>query len=172
MIKEINIHQAKAENTDEICRLINSAYRGEPGWTNETHIVAGERTNTNDLVTLLNKTDSHMLIATHNQKIIACICLDINEQHAYIGSFAVSPEYQNTGIGKKTLNFAENFAINHLGINKLIMSVISQRTELIEFYERRGYRRTGKKDNYPVHLNVGMPLVEGLTIERLEKHIY
>ena len=168
---EINLHKAKAENAEEICQLINTAYRGDLGWTNETYIVAGERTNINDVEALLNKSNSHMLIATYSNRIIACICIETKDKQAYIGSFAVSPATQNTGIGKKTLSFAENFAIDQLGISKLIMSVISQRTELIEFYERRGYTRTGQKDSYPVHLNVGAPLVNDLTIEYLEKHM-
>jgi hypothetical protein len=49
------------------------------------------------------------------------------------------------------------------------MVVISQREELISFYERRGYRRTGEIAEYPLHLNVGVPRAEGLTIEYLEK---
>ncbi len=49
------------------------------------------------------------------------------------------------------------------------MVVVSQRTELIAYYERRGYTRTGKTKEYPTHLNVGVPLKSDLTVEYLEK---
>ncbi len=74
------------------------------------------------------------------------------------------------GIGKKILELAENYASKELGVTEFVMVVISQRKELIEFYERRGYKRTGEINEYPAHLNVGVPSVKGLTIEYIEKH--
>ena len=49
------------------------------------------------------------------------------------------------------------------------MIVVSQRTELIAFYERRGYRRTGQVENLPA--NIGIPKRINLTIDYLEKSI-
>jgi hypothetical protein len=51
------------------------------------------------------------------------------------------------------------------------MAVLSERKELIEFYLRRAYVRSGDKQEYPVHLNVGRPLSNDLTIEYLEKYV-
>ena len=65
---------------------------------------------------------------------------------------------------------AENFAINTLGINNLTMSVLADRSELIDFYCRRGYVLTNKLENYPIHLNVGTPKHE-LNVVTLVKHI-
>ena len=71
---------------------------------------------------------------------------------------------------RKKETFFIKFAKNILKVTKFIMVVVSQREELIAFYERRGYKKTGEILEYPVHLNVGIPAVAGLTIEYLEKN--
>ncbi len=169
MTNSISLIKATLENTEAICNLINTAYRGENGWTKETNIVSGQRTNIEDVKSLLKSENSHLMIAIKNTRIIACICVDRNDDQAYIGSFAVEPTFQNSGIGKIILHLAEEYAIHELGSKELVMVVISQRSELISFYERRGYKRTGEIEDYPVHLNVGTPVLEGLTIEYLKK---
>lgn len=49
------------------------------------------------------------------------------------------------------------------------MTVVSQRTELIAYYERRAYHRTGIIKKFPVHRSVGVPFDNTLTIEYLDK---
>lgn len=166
----INLKQANIGDAEEINALINLAYRGKKGWTKETDIVEGERSNIEDVNFLIRNQNSHMLIAKNHGDLVACICIEEKESKAYIGSFAVSPAQQNMGIGKHVLKLAENYAGNNFGITGFVMVVISQRKELIEFYERRGYKRTGKTEEYPVHLNVGVPSAKGLTIEYLTKN--
>jgi len=45
----------------------------------------------------------------------------------------------------------------------------AQPTELIAFYERRGYRRTGVSKTFPVNPELWMPKVADLRLEILEK---
>jgi len=166
----MNVNPASIDDAVSINMLINQAYRGEKGWTREIEIVEGERASVNDIKELIQNPEAHLFVAATNGAVTACICVEEKENQAYIGTFAVNPAFQNQGIGKQILSFAEKYAVNQLGSKKLIMVVISQREELISFYERRGYRRTGEISEYPVHLNVGIPAVEGLTIECLEKN--
>ena len=166
----IELVTAQIEDIDEINQLVNLSYRGTEGWTRETEMVAGERSTPDEVSTYLSDPDAHLLVVKENNKIIACICVEQKKQDAYIGYFAVSPSYQGQGLGKQVLSKAEQYAANQLGLKTLRMVVISQRKELISFYERRGYRRTGEVAAYPVHLDVGIPSVEGLTIEYLEKN--
>ena len=157
-------------NAPELSQLINDAYRGETGWTKETGIVSGERTNINDTKALISNPEKHFLIAKENNEIIACVCIEQIKSQTYIGLLAVNSNYQNKGLGKEILRLAEEYALNELNSNEYIMVVISQRKELIAFYERRGYKKTGEIKQYPVHLNVGEPITEDLTIEYLKKH--
>lgn len=169
MLPIINLELAGEDDVDGLYLLINEAYRGHSGWTRETEIVEGARSSTDDIRNLIINPNTHFFAAKINGSIAACICVEEKNGQAYIGTFAVSPVYQNQGIGKQVLSLAEHYTVNQLGYKKLVMVVISQREELISFYERRGYKRTGKISDYPVHLNVGVPKVEHLTIEYLEK---
>ena len=167
---DLNLKQANIDDAEEISSLINLAYRGNDGWTKETDIVEGERSNIGEVNELIKNYSSYFLTAKVDGNLVACICIEEKESKAYIGSFAVSPYEQNKGVGKKVLELAEIYSRKKLGITEFVIVVISQRKELIAFYERRGYRRSGKIDKYPVHLNVGVPSVKGLTIEYLTKN--
>ncbi|MCV6637316.1 GNAT family N-acetyltransferase [Candidatus Albibeggiatoa sp. nov. NOAA] len=169
--KKLTLKPATLDDAEYVNRLINQAYRGQEGWTRETDIVDGKRSSIEDVRDLIKNPDSHILVAKLNEVLTACICVEEKEKQAYIGTFAVNPTFQNQGIGKIVLSLAEDYAVDKLGSQQLLMVVISQREELISFYERRGYQRTGKISEYPVHLNVGVPIIEGLTIEYLEKNI-
>jgi len=51
------------------------------------------------------------------------------------------------------------------------MTVITLRRELITFYERRGYRRTGEIRPFAAAAGDSVPKVQGLQFEVLEKII-
>lgn len=166
----IDLITAQREDIEEINQLVNLSYRGYDGWTRETEIVSGERSTLDEVSAYISDPDAHLLVVKENNQIIACICVEQKKENAYIGYFAVNPKYQGRGLGKLVLSKAEAFAKNVLKVTKFIMVVVSQREELIAFYERRGYKKTGEISKYPVHLNVGIPAVAGLTIEYLEKN--
>jgi len=161
---------ARKDHIEGICGLVNLAYRGETGWTKETDLVGGDRLSTDEVQEYISDQNSHLLVAIENGEIVSCICIEINESSAYIGLFAVHPKLQRTGVGNEILSQAESYASTKLKARKYVMVVVSQRKELIAYYERRGYIRTGNIQKYPTHLNVGVPLKSGLTVEYLEKN--
>ena len=172
MKEKLTLKSAKITDAENLNILINQAYRGEVGWTRETEIVAGKRSSIKEVYGLIKNLDTNLFIVEINEDIAACICVEKKQNTALISTFAVNPKFQNQGIGKHVLALAEKFAINQLKVKKLVMVVISQRMELISFYERRGYKKTGKITDYPVHLNLGIPKVKGLTTEHLEKDVW
>ncbi|TXT32682.1 MAG: GCN5-like N-acetyltransferase [Rhodocyclaceae bacterium] len=84
---------------------------------------------------------------------------------------ATDPNHQMQGLGKQMLNCAEQHALEHFGIASFKMSVLSSRSELIAFYERRGYTRTGKVTSYPASAGIGEPIVDELKVEILIKQV-
>lgn len=166
----MKLEVANQEQIEEIVDIVNSAYRGDIGWTKETDIVDGARTSISEIQSLISKPDAHLLIAKDKGGIFSCVCMEEDGCDAYIGMFAVKPDIQGNGIGKAVLQLAEEYALVQLRARKLILIVVSQRPELISYYERRGYVKTGQIEEYPIHLNVGVPKVTGLTIQYLEKH--
>ena len=169
MLKNIKLVPARLDDAESIMKLINLSYRGLDGWTKETQIISGDRISLEDTKVLIEKPGSQMFTVSFDSNMIACINIEAKNDKAYIGAFAVTPSYQKMGIGKQVLSLAEEYATKHLKAKELILVVISQRIELIAYYERRGYKRTGEISEYPVHLNVGIPNVDGLTIEYLSK---
>ena len=161
-----------ANTTDavRVCDLLNLAYRGAEGWTTESALVEGNRCSESDIISEIKSPNNYLLIYKTDNIIQACISVQKIDNRAYIGSFAVNPKLQNSGVGKTVLNLAEQYAITSFQPEQFIMVVLSSRTELIQYYERRGYQRNGNIKEYPMHLNVGVPLTPGLTIEELIKN--
>jgi len=146
------IIKATISDIPELNILINSAYRGETskkGWTTEEHLLGGIRTDEANLTLLLQKENVTILKYTEKKQIIGSVYLEKQDKKLYLGMLTVSPELQGDGIGKKLMQAAESFARN-AQINTISMIVISVRKELIAFYERRGYKKTGETKPFPM----------------------
>lgn len=137
----------------ELNILVNSAYRGESskkGWTTEEHLLGGIRTDEKGLTQTLNNEAVTILKYTEKNKIIGTVSLEKQSDKLYLGMLTVSPELQGKGVGKQLLKAAEVFAKEEK-ISKIAMTVISVRAELIAWYERHGYVRTGETKPFPMN---------------------
>jgi ribosomal protein S18 acetylase RimI-like enzyme len=155
-----------------IVSLVNSAYRGEiskMGWTTEAHILGGQRTDEAEIRRLLTEDNSLILLCCHDDQAIGTVHLKNMEHGAYLGMLTIKPELQGRGFGKHFLSAAEHTAQQTWGATKITLSVITLRHELIAFYQRRGYRRTGILDDFPQDPRFGIPRVAQLQFEYLEK---
>ena len=171
---QISFRKAIVEEADFIARLVNSAYRGDSskaGWTSEADLLDGQRTNSTEVESLIQDASSMILLCLHNDEVIGSVLLQKKEAAAYLGMFVVRPDLQGNGIGKQFLNVAERIAQNEWGASKIIMSVITLRPELIAFYQRRGYQRTGEVLPFPDDPAAGIPRVPNLQFEMLEKSL-
>jgi ribosomal protein S18 acetylase RimI-like enzyme len=167
------IAKAVAEDISALNTLINSAYRGEfskKGWTTEAHLLEGGRTTEAELLDIIKDTTNTILKYSDNGKIIGCVLLKVKENELYLGMLTVSPELQNSGIGKKLLQLAEVFAAE-LQLPKIVMTVISVRGELISWYKRNGYVDTGAREPFPVSDVFNPTTQEPLEFMVLEKVI-
>lgn len=145
------ITKAAIADVSALNKLINSAYRGETskkGWTTEANLLEGSRTTDAELTEIIQEKKNTILKFTENNQIIGCVLLIEKEDQLYLGMLTVSPELQNSGIGKKLLKQAEIHA-SALGLSKIVMTVISVREELISWYKRNGYVDTGAREPFP-----------------------
>ncbi len=138
---------ATLTDVPELVALINSAYRGETskkGWTTEANLIDGQRIDSDSLTTQINDPDTVILKnANVDDQITGCVYLQKRGDKLYLGMLTVSPELQTNGLGKQLLQAAEAYA-QSINISSIIMTVITNRTELIGWYERRGYSKTGE----------------------------
>ena len=170
----LSFRKALAEEADFIAGLINSAYRGDSsrvGWTTEADLLGGQRTDEDEVHGLIEAEGSMFLLCLQGEEIIGSVNLQKKGNSAYLGMFVVRPDLQGIGIGKHYIQAAESISQTEWGIRKMTLSVITFREELVAFYERRGYRRTGQILPFPTDPAAGIHLVEGLQFEMMEKDL-
>ncbi|WP_394435907.1 GNAT family N-acetyltransferase [Streptomyces sp. SGAir0957] len=169
----LSFREATEADVDALVALIESAYRGDDsraGWTTEADILEGRRTDPQGVRDVVHHADSRLLTVERDGAIVACCQLEHRGDHAYFGMFAVSPALQGAGLGKVIIAEAERTARETWGVREMHMTVISVREELIAWYERRGYRRTGKMSPFPYgDERFGIPLRADLEFELLVK---
>ncbi|MFD5797894.1 GNAT family N-acetyltransferase [Streptomyces diastatochromogenes] len=160
-------------DVDALVGLIESAYRGDSsraGWTTEADILEGQRTDPEGVLQVIKSPDSRLLTVEQDGRIVACCQLEHRGRHAYFGMFAVSPALQGAGLGKVVIAQAERMAQEAWGVTEMHMTVISVRDDLIAWYERRGYRRTGEMTPFPYgDERFGIPQRDDLQFELLVK---
>lgn len=168
--------KAEISDADAIAQLVNSAYRGESsrkGWTTEADLLEGLRTATAEVAQLIKREDAFILIGIHNNEIVATICCEWQaiggSNTAHFGMIAVKPTKQNKGYGKQIIAAAEALTRREWRALGFTMTVISLRHELIAFYEKLGYQRTGEFKDFPVKPELWQPKVEGLNLQYLAK---
>ncbi len=151
--------------------LINRAYRSEAaraGWTAEGHLLAGPRVDAETLREMLAAPAAVLLITAPTPgQLTGCVYLENQGDALYLSMLAVAPEAQAHGLGRQLLRAAEAHA-QARGCVKIKMSVLSVRAELLAWYERQGYRRTGASEPFPATTRFGTPR-QPLTLLALEK---
>lgn len=174
----LNFHKAELSDSQEIAALINSAYRGESsrtGWTTEADILEGLRTTTQEIASIIQREDAFILVGVLRDEIVATVCCERQDAYgrniAHFGMIAVKPTLQNKGHGKTMIQAAEAMTFREWRVVGFHMAVITLREELIEFYERLGYMRSGEFKNFPEDSALWQPKVAGLTLEYLVKII-
>jgi len=149
----MRLEVATAADLAAVERLVEGAYRGDSaraGWSHEADLVGGRRTDADELREIVADPKRQLLILRDDPELKACVGLtDKGDGLAYLGMLTVDPAKQAGGLGRAVLAAAEAFARVRLGARRMEMQVIAQRDELIAWYERRGYARTGETRPFP-----------------------
>ena len=173
-----------------LVELVTSAYRGQAsraGWTTEADLLDGPRIAPDVLEHDLTRPRSIVVVAERDEvpelaaapepgvlvtlrRMVACAHVCDDGGAGYFGMFAVDPTRQGGGVGDAVLRECERIAREDWQLRVMRMTVIDLRDELIAWYERRGYRRTGIKKPFPYgDARFGQPKRDDLRFEVLEK---
>lgn len=163
---------ATAADAPALADLINRAYRSEAsqaGWTTEGHLLEGPRVDEEILREMLAAPAAVLLKAELDGRLAGCVYLENQGSYLYLSMLAVAPEVQAHGVGRQLLGAAEAHA-RRVGCASIQMSVLAQRAELLAWYERQGYRRTGASEPFPATTRFGRPR-QPLTLLTLAKEV-
>lgn len=188
---QVFLRQATLNDILALEPLLNRCYRFNEGWTNEADLVGGIRTNQAELEGVINDPKQYLFVfpktangergGAETGEILGCINVEMGNDDAHIGMFAVNPELQGNGVGNTMLEAGEVFAERHLNHRKnaqgkpspavIKLLVLNGRPKMQAYYERRGYVATGNTEAFPEDGNNGTPKKEGLYFFELAKTI-
>ncbi|KAI0173464.1 putative acetyltransferase [Hypoxylon sp. FL1284] len=144
---------ATPDDAVPIQALVQSAYRGESsrqGWTTEADILTDNRIGVDDLIAKIAAPDLEILFITDSAgALVACCELSRRDDLAHLGLFAVDPRRQNGGVGRYVLAYAEDYCHRAWAARAMEIGVTWTRAELLEWYKRRGFRRSGQTKPFP-----------------------
>ena len=172
---KLTFRRATAIDIPMLVELVTSAYRGDAsraGWTTEADLLDGARIDAERLAADIERPRSVILLGEAGDETLACAHVAAEDGAGYFGMFSVRPSLQGQGIGKAMLDEAERIARDELVQGAMRMTVIDVRDELIDYYARRGYRRTGVHKPFPYgDERYGIPRRPDLRFEILEKNL-
>lgn len=157
----------------DIIAMTNSAFResaGQAAWKVET-LVAGRRITESLLREDLAEPGAELLVWRDADGVhMGHVRLDDDGEGGwYLAMLTVRPDRQDGGLGRALLAAAEAYAVARGG-KRMRMTVVHQRPELIAWYERRGYARTGETEPFPYGDDrFGVPNRDDLYFDVLEK---
>ena len=167
---------ATVADAPAIVALVDSAYRGElsrAGWTTEADLLGGQRTDRDAVETLIGTPSSTVLLATTSDDLVGCCHVQGRGGGTeYLGMLAVKPTQQGRGIGARILAEAERRSRDDWSGEWLRITVIGLRLDLIVWYERIGFARTGETEPFPYgEVRFGIPTRHDLAFVVLEKQL-
>lgn len=171
----LSFRDAGTQDVDGVVALVESAFRGEAsraGWTTEADLLDGQRTDAQEIQSIIAKPDARIRLAWLGSELVGCVRVERRGPAGYIGMVTVSPTQQAVGLGSAILAEAERIVAKDLRLGTARMTVISIRTELVGWYERRGWARTGEREPFPHgDPRFGLPRRPDLEFEVLSKAV-
>lgn len=152
---------ANLSDIETLVEVVQLAYRGglaTVDWKNENHLVTGPRIDSAKMKALIEGDDTYVLKIEHEGKLAGCVLIEVEGDACVIGMLSVHPEMQNLKLGKRLVQDAETFAKSEIGSKEARMYVLSQRAELLEWYQRLGYEKNGERKEFPAEEEGSKPV--------------
>lgn len=152
------IRPATEADLPALHRVIERAYRGDSaklGWTHEADLLFDTRTDMATLEAIV--ADPAQVLLGFFEDCMPIGCVNVANRGAgvaYLGLLCVEPTRQREHLGRALIAAAEAHARDTFGCETIEMTVIDKRRELIAYYERRGWRLTREKRDFPIPLDL------------------
>ena len=133
------IRVATDADRPRLIALVNVAFSIET-------FLEGTRTDEERIAAMMRK-GSILMAEDASGKLLACVYTEVRGPRGYLGQLAVDPAHQGEGLGRITVEAAEN----HLrleGCEAVDIIVLNLRPELPPLYRRFGYIETGVEEGF------------------------
>ena len=131
----MTIRRAELTEAPEVMRVINAAFKPA-----ESFFVDGDRIALEEVLARFHK---GIFLVTDD--LGGCVYVELRGARAYFGLLSVDPGRQGSGVGKKLISAAEDYACQH-GCAHMDILVVNLRVELPPFYRSLGYVETGTEE--------------------------
>ncbi len=171
MDMSFQMSEAQPKDIPHIVQLVESVYRGESsqeGWTTEADLLSGQRTDPVMIGDMIDDPNSALLVYRSSEEIQACVYLERKEGHVLLGMLSVKAKLQGQQLGQKIISYCEQYIADNWGLSLIKIHVLWQRKELIAWYERRGFKKTGNTKPFPADPKFGIPKVSDLYFIEME----
>lgn len=172
----LTFRDAVVDDIPALVELVESAYRGDAsrvGWTTEADLLDGQRIDAAGVRELILRPDSRVIIAEREGLLVGCVHVEKVDGSGYFGMFSVRPGLQGGGLGDALLREAERVVLEEMRCALMTCTVITLRSELIAWYERRGYRSTGQHKPFPYgDARFGLPKRDDLRFAVFAKELH
>lgn len=173
----LQFRAATPDDAEQIRHLVESAFRAIDSRQDWTGIA--------ELASHFRLTKDEVLANIENPAIITLVAVDTNNTNALVASIeasklddagrlsmiAVDERYQQGGLGRRVLAYAEDYCRRTWSVKKTSLNALSTRKALLEWYIRRGYRKTGDTSPFPVDKFEGLALPDDLCFIELDKEL-
>jgi ribosomal protein S18 acetylase RimI-like enzyme len=174
MTSKLTFRIATEADASRLQQLIESAFRADDsreGWTDDLGLSSSFRIDVQEVLAMIAKPDTVMLMATNDEKAlvgsIGTAKRDAN--HARLFMLAVDSSQQHGGIGRQVLAYAEDYCRQTWGVSTLCLNALSNRIQLVSWYSRHGYEKTGETSPFPREKFEKLALPEDLCFVEFEK---
>lgn len=166
------MNPATSKDISAIVALVESVYRGESsqqGWTTEADLLEGQRVDESMVGEMLSRPNTLLLVFQDEGVIQGCVYLERKGDAALLGLLSVDVRQQGRKLGQKILSYCESYILREWKLNAVLIHVLWQRVELISWYERRGFKKTGAEKPFPSDHKFGIPKVQDLYFLEMKK---
>jgi ribosomal protein S18 acetylase RimI-like enzyme len=173
---DLRFRVATPDDAAQLQAMVKSAFRAEDSrqdWTADMRLGSSFHIDVEEIMTQITKTDSAILMATDNNNALVA-SIEVSKRSAdlaRLSMLAVDQRYQRGGIGRQVLAYAEDYCQRAWGVKKLDLNALSTRRELILWYIRHGYQKTGELTPFPKERFQELALPDDLCFVELEKDL-
>lgn len=176
MVNTDTIQFRVATETDapQIQSLVEAAFQADdirPNWTADVALNHSFRLPEEVVRSIITDPKGAFLMATNSDgELIGAVAIyRRDEEVARIAHLALEQKYQRSGLGRFILSHAEKHIAETWGVKRIGLNAVSTRLQLIAWYERRGFVKTGEKSPFPFERVMELDLPKDLHFVEMEK---